>query len=75
MAGSQVAGRDFILGRLYYRLGAVYAIGRQDHQGAVNWYDKGVMLLENPAPAMAMTNPGKHGEMFTSMAVSYWGAG
>jgi tetratricopeptide (TPR) repeat protein len=73
--GRQSAGRDFLVGRLHYRLGVIQAVDRQDHQQAVAWYDKAVPLLESPVPPLALADPGKHGETFVSMAVSYWETG
>jgi tetratricopeptide (TPR) repeat protein len=65
---------SWVLGRLAYRLGAVCAIQQSDHTRAVSWYAKAIPLLENPQPRCALIEPSKHGEMFVSMAVSYWQA-
>ena len=40
----------YILGRLYFRLGAIHAIRDKNHQQAVVWFDKAVPLLMKPLP-------------------------
>jgi tetratricopeptide (TPR) repeat protein len=74
-AGRQLPDHDFLLGQLYYRLGVIHAIGRQDHEGALAWYGRAVKLLETPVPASRVTDPGRHGETFVSIGVSYWETG
>jgi tetratricopeptide (TPR) repeat protein len=73
-AGAQVAGHDYLVGRLYYRLGNIHAVNREDHKQAIAWYDKAISLLESPVPATLADN-GTQGETFISMAVSYWEIG
>lgn len=73
--GHHGAARDDRVGRLYYRLGVIQAVDRQDHAQAVAWYKKATPLLESPAPPCAAVNPGRQGETFVSMAVSHWEAG
>jgi tetratricopeptide (TPR) repeat protein len=70
-AGKQLPAHDFLRGKLCYRLGAVLAIERHDHKQAVTWFDRAVPMLESPVPA-AVIDAGKQGEIFVSMAVSYW---
>ncbi len=65
----------YLLGRLYFRMGSVYAAGSKDHQQAVVWFEKAVPLLERPIPPSAYADVGRQGESFVSMAVSYWAAG
>jgi tetratricopeptide (TPR) repeat protein len=62
----------YLLGRLYFRMGAIYAIRDQNHDTAVSWFDKAVPLLKNPIPPEAFADLGRHGETFVSMGVSYW---
>jgi tetratricopeptide (TPR) repeat protein len=69
--GKQLPAHDYLRGRLSYRLGALFAVDEADHKQAVTWFDRAVPLLESPVPAAAV-DCGKHGEMFVSMAVSYW---
>jgi tetratricopeptide (TPR) repeat protein len=74
-AGRQLPDHDFLLGQLFYRLGVIHAIGRQDHEGAIAWYGRAVKLLETPVPTSRVTDPGRHGETFVSIGVSYWETG
>ncbi len=61
-----------LLGRLYFRLGAIHATSRHDHEAAVAWFDKAVPLMERtPADELA-GNLGRHGEALVTMGVSYW---
>jgi len=66
---------EYLLGRLYFRLGAVYSLRQKDHRSAVAWFDKAVPLLEKPLPPEAAADIGRHGETFVSMGVSYWEIG
>jgi tetratricopeptide (TPR) repeat protein len=70
-AGKQLPAHDYLRGRLCYRLGAILAIRKSDHKQAVAWFEKAVPLLESPVPS-AVIDCGKQGEIFVSMAVSYW---
>jgi hypothetical protein len=53
----------------------IHAVGQHDHGQAVEWYAQAVKLLESPVPASHITDPGRHGETFVSIAVSYWEIG
>ena len=64
--------RDYLLGRLYFRLGAIHALNKKNHHDAVTWFDKAIPLLETPLPAESASERGRHGETFVSMGVSYW---
>ncbi len=74
-AGRQLPYCDFLLGQLLYKLGATAAIGEHNHRRAVEWYGRAVALLETPVPPSRLTDPGRHGETFVSIAVSYWELG
>ena len=65
------ADNAYLLGRLYFRLGAIHAIRDKNHRLAVAWFDKALPLLEKPLPAQT-ADPGQYGESFVSMGVSYW---
>ncbi len=65
----------YVLGRLYFRVGAVCALHLKDAQQAVTWFERAIPLLERPLPAAAQADAGRHGESFVSMAVSYWAVG
>ena len=71
----QSATSNYLLGRLYFRLGAIYAIRDENHRVAIAWFDKAVPLLERPIPKEAFADLGRHGETFVSMGVSYWKSG
>ena len=62
-------------GRLYFRLGSLYAVQREDHASAVEWFDRAAPLLERPLPAAAAADRGRQGESLVSMGVSYWAVG
>jgi tetratricopeptide (TPR) repeat protein len=65
----------YLLGRLYFRVGAIHAVELNDHRSAVAWFQKGLPLLERPQPTTALADVGRLGESFVSMGISYWEAG
>ena len=65
----------FLLGRLYFRLGAIHALRNGDHKTAVAWFDKALPLLDRPSPDNVAADLGRQGEAFVSMGVSYWQIG
>lgn len=69
------ASADYLLGRLYFRMGAVYALRDQNHRQATAWFQKAIPFLEKPLPTEAAGDLGRHGETFVSMGVSFWEAG
>lgn len=72
---SQTATANYLVGRLYFRLGAIHAIRDQKHDQAVAWFEKAIPYLEKPLPSEAASDLGRHGETFVSMGVSYWEVG
>jgi len=72
---AQVAEAGFLLGRLYFRLGAIRAIRDENHRAAISWFDKAAPLLKKPLSDRTFTSLGRHGETFVSMGVSYWETG
>jgi tetratricopeptide (TPR) repeat protein len=62
----------YILGRLYFRVGAIHAIRDKNHEEAVVWFDKAAPLLMKPLPPESDADLGREGETFVSMGVSYW---
>ncbi len=66
---------SFLLGRLYFRLGAIHAMSKHDHQAAIGWYAKALPLLEAAAPEDIAADVGRQGEAFVGMGVSYWETG
>jgi hypothetical protein len=65
----------FMLGRLYYRIGAIFAIDKTDHKTAVYWYTKAVPLINEPLPDANPSDWARHGETFVSIGLSYWETG
>lgn len=65
----------YIQGRLYFRLGAIFAITKGDHQQAVKWYSKSLPIFETIADAIPRIELGRLGETLVSMGVSYWEIG
>jgi len=66
---------DYRLGRLYFLVGSIHAIGKQEHEEAVVWYEKALPLLARPVPPRAFAGKGRIGEAFVSVGVSYWETG
>jgi tetratricopeptide (TPR) repeat protein len=62
----------YTMGRLYFQIGAVYAVHEEDHTNACKWYDQAVDLLLNPVPVTTLAVPQQHGDALVSMGVSYW---
>ncbi|GAB4132263.1 tetratricopeptide repeat protein [Thermopirellula anaerolimosa] len=62
----------YLMGRLYFRLGAIHAIAKQDHDSAVKLFDKAVPMLQKAATGTTGLSAGRLGETFVSMGVSYW---
>ncbi len=71
----QSSASALALGRLYFRLGAIQAVGRHDHRSAIEWFEKAIPLMEKPSPSDLAAELGRHGEAFVSMGVSFWEAG
>ena len=62
----------YLLGRLYFQIGAVHAVHFEDHDRACQWYDKAVERLLSPVPVTTVAAPQQHGDALVSMGVSYW---
>ncbi len=63
---------EMMVGQLYFYLGAVNAVHKQDHAEAVGWYDKGRDVLTAARPKSEFVVPRRDGEELVSMGVSYW---
>ena len=72
---NQVVTADYLLGRLYFRMGSIQASRNKNHRLAISWYDKAVPLLKKPVPGQFFGELGRHGQTFVSMGVSYWQTG
>jgi hypothetical protein len=66
---------ELLVGQLYFQIGAVYAVLKQDHKSAAQWYDKAVPLLTAPQPVSDLLTPQLEGEELVSMGVTYWQVG
>ncbi|HEX4148294.1 MAG TPA: hypothetical protein VHY20_04870, partial [Pirellulales bacterium] len=66
---------QYLLGRLYFRMGSMQAISNKNHREALQWFDKAWPALTQRMPTSAWADPGRQGETLVSMAVSYWAAG
>jgi len=62
----------YLMGRLYFQIGAVHAVHYEDHSTACQWYDEAAERLLNPVPVTTMAAPQQHGDALVSMGVSYW---
>ncbi len=62
----------YLMGRLYFQIGAIHAVHHKNHQVACQWYDKAIDYLLNPVPVTTMAAPQQHGDALVSMGVSYW---
>jgi hypothetical protein len=71
----QVPDNDYLFARLYFRIGAVHAILRGNHDEALPWFDKTMSLLRGIEPQTASRRFAARGEMLVSMGVSYWQTG
>jgi tetratricopeptide (TPR) repeat protein len=71
----QSTSTSYLLGRLYFRLGAIYAIRDSNHRMAVTWFEKAQPLLESRGLQENVADLGRHGETYVSMGVSYWETG
>ncbi len=71
----QTAEHKDLLGRIYFRTGAVHAVLKGSHSQALAWYDRAVPLLNDNSLLAADSDLGKRGESLVSMAVSYWEVG
>jgi tetratricopeptide (TPR) repeat protein len=65
----------YLLGRLYFRMGAIQAVGSRDHPAAVEWFDRAVPILVETAGRLDAAETGRLGETLVSMGVSYWEVG
>jgi tetratricopeptide (TPR) repeat protein len=64
-----------LVGKLYFHIGVVHAVQKQDHRAAAQWYDKAMPLLTAPRPASTLLAPQHDGEELVSMGVTYWQIG
>jgi len=65
----------YLLGRLYFRLGVIHAVGNENHRAAIEWYDRAKPIFEQLLPKIDAGAWGPFGEALVSMGVSYWVTG
>lgn len=65
----------YLLGRLYFRLGALDATRTKNHAAAVEWFDKALVQLAKPMPPEVAGDNARQGESLVIMGVSYWEVG
>jgi tetratricopeptide (TPR) repeat protein len=59
-------------GELLFRIGIMHSLQRGDHATAVTWFDRVIPLWEEGDAVATDPDPGKVGESYVSMAISYW---
>ena len=69
------AADDYLIGRLFFQMGAVHAIHRQDHERAVEWYERALPVLVDSDGLLLNVDPRRYGDALVSMGVSYWEVG
>jgi tetratricopeptide (TPR) repeat protein len=62
----------YLLGRLYFRLGAIHAVGQEDHAAAIDWFEKAIPVFDRSVDQLAQSELGRLGETFVSIGVSFW---
>ncbi|WP_347244306.1 tetratricopeptide repeat protein [Thermogutta sp.] len=76
LAGHTPSAMDhYLMGRLYFRMGAIFAIQQKKHAEATPYYDKALEHLEAAAGQLDEATTGRLGETYVSMGVSYWETG
>lgn len=67
--------RNFMFGQVYFLVGSIFAIDKDEHAKAVHWFDKAALHFAKPLGTHVASNPAAHGERLVSMGVSYWETG
>jgi len=65
----------YLLGRLYFRLGVLHAVGNGNHRAAIEWFDLAKPVFERLLPKIDTEALGLFGETLVSMGCSYWETG
>ena len=68
----QLPDTAYLLGKIYFQMGAIHAVLDDNHHVACQWYDQAAELLLTPAPVTTMVSPQQQGDALVSMGVSYW---
>lgn len=65
----------YLVSRIKFRLGAMHAIGKKDHEKAVEYYTAVRPRFEMIASKISPEELGSLGDTFITMGVSYWNTG
>ena len=65
----------YLLGRLYFRLGAIHSIGSENHRAAISWFEKAIPVFDKVSTRLGSAEKARLGETLVSMGVSYWNTG
>jgi len=67
---------QFLLGKIYFRVGAAFAVAKNNHEQATQWFDRALhQLTSELEEKLTPAERGTLGEMLVSMGVSYWETG
>ena len=72
MSGRNNEADLYLLGRLYFRLGVIHAVGNGNHRAAIEWFDRAKPIFEKLLPKIDAGALSVFGETLVSMGVSYW---
>jgi hypothetical protein len=61
--------------RLYFLLGSIHSVQREDHAAAIQWFEKAVADVSRPEPDIDLSRTALRGEWMVSMGISYWKQG
>lgn len=62
----------YLIGRLYFRLGTIHALGNKNHRAAIEWFNKSKPIFDRLFSKINPEESGRLGESLVSMGVSYW---
>ena len=65
---------QFQFNRMYFLLGSIQAVQLEDHQAAVQLFDKALAEVSRPEPDKDLAMCVRRGQWLVSMGVSYWHA-
>lgn len=65
----------YMMARVRFRLGSMYAIGKKDHNKAIECYNSARPMFERAAKNISADELGSLGDTFITMGVSYWTVG
>ncbi|MDR0391341.1 MAG: hypothetical protein LBH59_05510 [Planctomycetaceae bacterium] len=62
----------YLVGRLYFRLGTIHALGNKNHRAAIEWFNKAKPTFDRLFAKINPEEAGRFGDSLVSMGVSYW---